>query len=362
MHYENGREGLAAIETLQSILGEYTDYTYSMRHPIGAKLLRASPEDYQWNIQFAKKITLFSTIYGADKVLARLDKPTEVYQALTEIEVALKLKIAGLNISFIEQSPTEQRPDLVVEANSQEYNILVIPLNTPEHDIQLNDFYFVIINNLIKARKPILYGGVITKALKDAELKLFLQKLKEKVNEALEKDQIIIVNEEGYVTIGIAPEHLQESLPEEYANGFRFSPITARVVEERIVDIITKKKTHLDLKQFKQHPNILVIHNHTSGWKPEEILKNAGPTIDPLLGTSTNLIGLILITQQRWWRTGETPRKETLENKILVTQAPAIQESEATLIWPNPQTNKSIPERIIEAFTDYQPHLEEFFA
>ena len=82
--HENGKEGLEAIKSLKNIFKDYNQYSYSHQHPIGTRFLRASIQDYEWIIQYERKMKLLQSINGSERVLSRLDKLDEVYQTLAE--------------------------------------------------------------------------------------------------------------------------------------------------------------------------------------------------------------------------------------------------------------------------------------
>lgn len=138
--HANGIPGFAAVQYLRSVFEEFTHH-FTTNHPIVMRLPAAYVENYAWLIQFARKIQLLRTIEGSDSLIPRLCKADEVYQTMAEMEIALKLKLAGLDVLFVTPTAQHRTPDMIVHYDAFPINIEVTTVNDPQENTYLDELY-----------------------------------------------------------------------------------------------------------------------------------------------------------------------------------------------------------------------------
>ncbi len=118
-------EGRRSVRYIRSVLEPVWKDERSGQHPLRSRLGWAGAGNYQWLEQYAKKLHAATGIPGFGAILSRLGQPSEYVGAFSEVEIALKLRLAGLEISFVPPGDLAS-PDLTVKAGRTVFNIETI--------------------------------------------------------------------------------------------------------------------------------------------------------------------------------------------------------------------------------------------
>ena len=326
------------------------DRQLSGQHPLRSRLGWAGAGNYQWLEQYAKKLHTATGIPGFGAILSRLGQPSEYVGAFSEVEIALKLRLAGLEVSFVPPGDLAS-PDLTVKAGRTVFNLEVTSLNPPDEESRATDLMSgITVAQMMKA----VTGGYISRAPSHKELGKLADSVTQAIREAYEKRTIVRVNVPGLALIYVAHRDLASSLPEDCRGSFRFIQPYPRSVEERLGRILRNKAKQTFIED---RPGLLVVYARMIGLEgATSLYEDLRDDIGAVISSFPRLTGLIVTAPLSGVGVPEGEEKRVEGDRTLLYSRPSVDEFEATVIWRNPHADVPMPIQIQEAFENYSEH------
>jgi hypothetical protein len=313
----------------------------------------AGAGNYLWLERYARKLHFSSQVRGFDAVVPRLGQPDEYSGAFSEMEVALKLGLAGLEVSFV--SPTElPGPDLTVEVYEVVFDIEVTSLNPPGEKGRATDLLSII---TVAQMKKAVTGGYISRPPSHSELKTLSEKVVETIDKAVATHEILKVNMPGVALIYVAPKELASGMPGDSRGSFRFIQPYPRSNEERIGRMIRKKAKQL---AADGRAGFLVIYARMIGLEgATDLYEDLADAVGAVVASFPKLTGLVVTAPITGVGAPDKEEKRTERDRTLLYSKPSVDESEATVIWRNPRARTQMPPKVVRAFEGYSAHLQD---
>ena len=217
--YPTGEEGLKAVKFLRPFFEKRGCNSLPREHSLLNRLGVGAEPNYLWLTQYMKKIQRASSLSGFEQVAKRLVNSKQYLTANYEIEVALKLNLEGLNVSFLSVG-SQSTPDLRLRLNNSTTRIEVSSLNPPDQETQ----YHMFLNKIIQLHfsLEVVLGGYVTRIPSTEKMETFVNKVKEAIDSSKEAHKVEKLNFKGIATIYIAPHDLIGQLPADCRGSFHF--------------------------------------------------------------------------------------------------------------------------------------------
>lgn len=358
--YPSGEKGLTAINFIRNFFEKMGADKLDRYHPLHYRLTSGAEPNYLWLIQYAQKLHTASMIPGFEQIVKRLSDPETYLSVNNEIEVSLKMYLAGLNVSFVPTSNVHPTPDLLVKMPDKEITIEVSSLNPSNEEEYLQTLQTRLIMLILKHR--LVYGALVNRVSDKPTLERILTEVEAAIENILETNKTEKVNIPGVITIYLAPPEKIDDIPEECKNSSYYVQPPRRSLEDKIKRKINEKYSQLTLAGEAG-----LLYLYTQMIPIERIFQQFEKPFDQLnivLASYPKLSGLILtrphfeierIVMMKY----DMLKSKTKKGKAYIeTEAGAFQ-YESTLTWDNEYANQSFPQQIIEAIKNYQNNLEK---
>ena len=305
-----------------------------------------------------KKIQKASHFSGFNLIAKRLIDPKEYLASDNEIEVALKLHLEGLNVSFL--SPDSQHtPDLILRLDNYTTRIEVSSLNPPEEETlvqRLFDHIFA-----LTTQQRVVSGGFVSKVPSPKKVEEVINRVKESIARVKETGKMEKLNVKGVGTVYIAPNDLVDQIPADCRGRFHFvGPPKRKPIENQIQQKIEKKSKQLfgDNESGLLFLYTLMIDRE----EVSELFKNDMDDVIAILASYPKLLGLVLTVPHN--EIGVVSgsnlaklKREYKENKIFLECEAGKYQYESIIIWKNLHAEGSFPEKIFRALNNYSSNL-----
>ncbi len=349
--FRDADEGRKAVRFIRSVLEPVWHDELSGQHPLRSRLGWAGARNYEWLEQYALKLHIATGIPGFDAVLARQGRPDEYVGALAEIEVALKLHLSGLEVSFVPPGDLAS-PDLMVEVGKTVFNIEVTSLNPADEESRATDLMSII--TVAQMRKAVT-GGYISRAPRQDEFEKLGDRVVKAIERAYEEHSVEKVSVPGLALIYAAHRDLAASLPEDCRGSFRFIQPYPRSTEERLGRILRNKA---EQTFTGDRPGLLVVYARMIGLEGvTSLYEDLRDDIGAVIPSFPKLSGLIVTAPLSGVGVPENEGKKVEGDRTLLYSKPSVDEFEATVTWRNPHADVAIPSEVLEAFEGYSARL-----
>ncbi len=351
--YPDADEGRHAVRYIRSVLEHVWKDELSGQHPLRSRGGWAGATNYEWLEQYAKKLHTATGIPGFDPVLARLGQPDEYVGAFAEIEVALKLHLSGLEVSFIPPGDLAS-PDLTVKVGGTLFNVEVSSLNTPDEESRATDLLSTI--TVAQMRKAVT-GGYISRPPSHSELETLTKQIVEAIEKAVDSHEIVKVNMPGVALVYVAPKDLASEMPEDSRGSFRFIQPYPRSTEEKIGKKLRDKARQVfvgDRSAF------LIVYARMIGLEgATSLYEDLRDDIGAVIPSFPKLTGLVVTAPLTGVGVPEGEEKRIRGDRTLLYSRPSVDEFVASVIWRNTHADVSMPNEVLEAFKKYSANLED---
>lgn len=351
-NHPTGVDGLVAVRFLRAVFEPSWKEELSYRHPFRHQIGHASADNYEWLIQYSRKIRTARLLPGFAAVERRFGNSDEFLAASAEMEVALMLNLGGFKVQFL--TPTGRpTPDLQAERDGDSFGVEIGSLNRPAEDARLNEAMSRILTRGFVARAAT--GGVISRPPTDEELDIIDRRVESAIAAALDGHEVKVVNLPGLATIYVAPRDLGSALPEDSRGQFRTIPLYDRSPEERIARSVRKK-----LPQFVDFPGgvVLFLYDYALGADAiRRLFESPGDDIGVVLASIPYLVGLALVESYRFRIRPKAASSDTWNSRILLTVSTGVDDWADILLWVNRHSGRELPNPLLEALRNYSENL-----
>ena len=359
--YPTGEEGLKAVRFLGTFFEKRECESLPRNHPLHNRLGVGAEPNYLWLAQYMKKIQRASSLSGFEHVARRLVNPKEYLAANNEIEVALKLNLEGLKVSFVsvDSRPT---PDLILRLDSGITRIEVSSLNPPDEETRFHIFIDQII--YLRLSRKVVLGGYVNRIPAAKIMKKLINQVKESIDSSKEAHKVKKLNFEGVATIYIAPHDLADQLPADCRGSFHFfGPPKPKPIELQIRQKLENKSKQL----FGDNEfGLLFLYTQMINRQTvSELFKNDVDDIMVMLASYPKLLGLVLIVPHLGMDVVSFSKSDTLqdefkENKIFLDLETGKYQYESIIVWKNSHADRKFPPEIQYALENYSLNLKIF--
>ena len=350
--YPNGEEGLEALHFLRDLL-EPVWHADLLDHPLRNLIGMASQRSYDRIRQYAGKLLAATGIPGFESLRVRLGRPSEYLGAMHEIETALRLRLEGYEVSFLETSSERLSPDLLVQSDDGRFTVEVGSLNRPDQEGRMNEVFSRIWGPSIM--RAVMGGVIIGAPLSARKASELVSRVETAIATAIQDHEVVTVNIPGLATVYVAPRDLASSLPEEFRGSFRFIPPYKRRAEERVARRLGEKaKQVLQLKD----PGLVVLYDNLLGSKSlQELLESPKDDIAAVLTSFPHILGLIVVTPLHLVHDPKKEHERLDDHRTRVITEVGMDEWEMVGIWENLHADHGFPPDLISAITNYPRRL-----
>lgn len=355
--YPSGEEGLSAVRFLSNFFINYRSNILPKDHPLTNRFFVGAEFNYQWLIQYAKKIKTATSIPGFSEVAPRLTKTKSFLSANSEIEIALKFHLAGLTISFIPTDSNKQTPDLLLDIKDRQFTVEISSLNPPTQDTNMWSLHSGVTQLTIG--KGLSAGGFINKIPTPKVLERILGKVEEKIDEIIVTKEFVKINEPSYATIYLAPRDKINDIPEGSRGIFRVAQSYPRTTQEKIGRKLKNKYGQLF---SSENPTILFLYSqYLENEELYDLFETVVDNMDVILPSYPKLIGVVLIVPHLGIEVisgmSSSLITETRENKVYFESEIGKGQYESILLWKNLHSDYIFPTEIVEAIKQYSYNL-----
>ncbi len=350
--YPNGKEGLEAVRYLRNLL-EPVWNADPPDHPLRNRVGMASQGSYERIQQYARKLFAASEIPGFGGLPVRLGHPNEHLGAMHEIETALRLRLEGYEVSFLETSSERLRPDLLVRSDDGRFAVEIGSLNPPDEERRMNEVLFRIWGPSIT--RAVLGGVIIGARLSERKASELVSSVQTAIAAAIQDHEVVRVNIPGLATVYVGPRDLASSLPEEFRESFHFIPPYERRAEERVARRLEEKaKQILELRV----PGLVVLYDNLLGSESlRELLESPKDDIAVVLTSFPQILGLMVVTPLHSVQDPKKEHERLDDHRTRVITEVGIDEWEMVGIWENLQADHGFPPDLISAIKNYSRRL-----
>ena len=347
--YSNG-EGLRAVRFLKHFFEELGCAGFPLDHPLNNRLLFGAEVNYQWLIQYAKKLHTASSLSGFEEIATRLTDQRTFLNANNEIEVALKFHLAGLDASFVPTDYNHQTPDILLKINKNEYHVEVSSLNPPDQESLMWMFHPQLVS--LTFSKGFVSGGLINRIPNKKVLTEIVNQVKEKTEQIKITNEYVKLSFPGYATIYIAPRDKMSEIPEGCRGMYTFAQPPRRSIEGKIRRKIIGK--HVQIFSSGK-PVFLFLYTQTIDAKMlHEYFNKIADNVEVILASYPALLGLVLTVPHL--RLGvvsslssDSLKRETKNNKVFLESEVGKYQYESSIIWKNLHADQTFPSEILYA-------------
>jgi len=354
----SSEEGLKAVSFLRTFFRKRGCESLPPDHPLHNRLGVVFEPNYLWLVQYAKKIQKASFLSGFEQVARRLVNPRTYLAAHNEIDVALKLHLEGLNVTFssVGSQPT---PDLILKSDNDITRIEVSSLNPPDEETRFQLLRDLIIN--LNFSREVASGGFVSKIPSRKIIEKIANMVKESIDRSKGEHKVVKLNLKGVATIYLAPNDLVNQIPADCRRSFYFVvPPNRKPIETQIQQKIERKSKQL----FEDNESgLLFLYTQMIGRKKVfQLFKNDMDDIVAMLASYPKLLGLVLTVPHLGMEVISTSRSDTLqssykENKILLECEAGKYQYERIIVWKNLHADHSFPKEILRALKNYSSNL-----
>ncbi|NPD87383.1 MAG: hypothetical protein HGN29_01585 [Asgard group archaeon] len=309
---------------------------------------------YYWLIRANKLFKILSTIPNYEPRIERVFNSFDffdAYAALYEIEMALKFKIQGFDVTFVKENVSENTPDLEVKLGKTVFNIEVTTVNQPNEYREITIFYQHL-HVLMRKYKIFMSGNLIKIPI--SIQKNLLQEIEEKVKEAQEECKKTTIIKEGILVLELFPRGMKNIVT---YKGMRFVHKEEKQIEDKVRQTIIDKQ-----KQLKANNNagILCIYGGSRTINIRELFEKLNEKIHPYLQTYPDLSALVLSSYKDVSTyENEISSEAEKDSKILKIINPAFGEKEYSVIWKNDSAKNVIPAEFLQVYNDFELKLQD---
>jgi len=314
--------------------------------------------NYQWLVQYARKLLTASSLMGFKSVAKRLASEKEYLTANNEIEVALKLFLQKLEVTFSEIS-SKPKPDLIVGIGRDAIGVEVSSLKPPDEETWVQMLYHGITASSF--RKKAAVGGFVSKVPSSPqERQKILDQLNTKIDEVKESRKVEKLNFEGVATIYVAPHDMVNQMPEDCRRSFRLIQPHRRSVEELVCRKIKEKS-----EQLFSHSDMGLLFLYTQMIDEQTIFKlfeHGMDDVEVMLASYPKFMGLVLTVPHQGIHVVSAGKSDDLrkiykDNKAFLESEAGVYQYESSIIWKNMHANQIFPENIRHALENYSSNL-----
>jgi hypothetical protein len=350
-------EGLRAIDLLACILEHGNREELAYDHPLRNRFVVGAEFNYQWFVQYARKLVTASRLRGSEEVTKRLSEPKEFFGANNEIETALKLHLEGLKVSFVKRE-TIPTPDIVTTVRGQSLHAEVSSLNRPDYEA----WHVLFMNHLLDStfRNGIAAGGYLVAAKSWSKTEEAIRQIDEAIRRVKESDKTEKLNIPGIATVYLAPKDKSSELPADCRGQYRFTGPSIRPLQEQIIRKIEEKASQISAGG---HSGILVLYSQTVGSESaNELFEAPMDEVEVVLAAHPGILALFLVVPHMHIGVISTVKEDASEakhngNKMLLSSGVGLYQYESSLIWKNPHSDEALPDEILNAFEKYSDNL-----
>jgi hypothetical protein len=326
-------------------------------HPLHNRFLVGFEPNYQWLTQYARKLITVSSFSGFEQVAKRLGNSKEFLPANNEIEVALKLHLEGLPVSFA-RFASAPIPDVLTIIDGQTVRMEVSSLNRPDYE-KWNQMF---LNHLLGATfvKGLMSGGYLN-TIKSFSI---LQEAIVQVNEAIERvkqsGNIEKLNIQGVATVYLATQEKASQLPEDCRGSYRFTGPYSRPLQEQIIRKIGEKARQAS---GRNESGILFLNTQLADRQSlSELFEAAIDDVEVVLAAYPKLQGLVLTIPHLGIGVVSSVETHSLSekyngNKILLESEVGVYQYESSIIWKNKHPDQGLSDKVLSALRSYSRNL-----
>ncbi len=300
---------------------------------------------YDWLIRANKILKIISKIPNYLPRVKRLFNSEDIFDSLTvlyELEVALRFKIHGLDVTFSVEEPPEKTSDIEVKISNQIFNVEVTTLNNPDEVRDKMDF-LMFLHQIMLKHKVYIAGNIIN--IPRTESIILLNEVEEKAIKSKTKMKKAIYTESGKLILEIVP---RERTSELSFQGIHIVYKELTEIEDKINWTITKKQDQLNVNN---KPGILCIYAGNRIINIEELYSRKYDKIYPYLQTYSNISGLVVSSYSLFESTENLEHlKRYHDNKLLREAKTGFGDSEHSIIWVNSTAKTRLPIQFIESY------------
>jgi len=354
----SGKEGTSAVRFLRAFFEQRGYDSLDINHPLNNRLRVIFHHNCLWLMQYAQKLFEVSSLSGFDDHVAkRLGISSEYLNANNEIEVALKLHLEGLPVSFTRDRALST-PDLITRINNKTIRVEVSSFQPSDEETLIQNLY----DNIILSCIPngITWCGFVNRIPSRNKLIEILKQVKETINLVKETNKVERLYFEGIATIILAPNNLSNQMPEDCRGNFSFKGPPTRNIEEKIQRKIKDKS-----KQLFNFDEPVVLYLYTQMINRQVISNLFLKEMDEIsfiLATYPKLSGLILTVPHQRIEVPSALKADSLQksyykNKSFLEYDAGFYQYESTVIWMNQYAKQQFPTEIQHALDRYPENL-----
>ena len=241
--FPNGGEGYGAVCFIRSFFEQIGIEELPRNHPLHNRLGIGMVQNYSWLVQYARKLLTVGQLSGFEEVARRFVNPREYLAANAEMEVALKMYLEGLDVSFSRVGP-QPTCDLIVNLESEMIRIEVTSLNPPDEEMRVQ----ALVNRVITLgfKQEVATGGFVSRVRSLTILEDVLKQVDQAIDEIKDSRKVKKFNYEGVATIYLAPQDMVDRMPEDSRRTFCFVQPLHKPIEEQINRKIEEKNKQLE--------------------------------------------------------------------------------------------------------------------
>lgn len=355
--FPTGEEGLRAVRFLRSFFEQMGCEQLHANHPLHNRLSVGYDPNYLWLVQYARKLLTASSLSGFKHVARRLIDPREYLAAHNEIEVALKLHLEGLHVSFpsVSSQPT---PDLILRLGSDTMRIEVSSLHQPDEEMRVQMLFDQIIT--LSFLHGVASGGFVNKIPSLKIVEEVVDRVKESIDRVKVARKAEKLNFQGVATIYIAPSDMVDQVPDDCRSSYHFIQPHRRPIEEQIQKKIKEKS-----KQLFEDNELGLLFLYTQMIDRQmvsQLFKRDIDDIAVMLASYPKLLGLVLTVPRLGMEVVSAIRSDALQNgykdnKVFLESEAGMYQYESTTIWKNLHADRNFPTEILRALKNYPSNL-----
>jgi hypothetical protein len=357
--FPSGENGLSAIRFLVNFFVKNGHDRVPNGHPISNKFYAGAEFNYQWLIQYAKKLNTTNSIPGFSEIAPRLSNPKTFLSANNEMEAALKFHLAGIYTSFIPTTMSKRTPDILIKTKNIEYNVEVSSLNPSDQETLMWAIHSQLSH--LTGSKGLVAGGLINKIPNPIVRDNILNRVKDKIDEVQATKKVGKINEPKYATIYIAPRKKKEEIPKGYRGIFRFAHPYQRTTEEKIERKIKEKYKQLF---SSDNPAFLFLYSQTLEHENlYDYYDNVVDNMEVILSSYSNMMGLVLTVPHLGFEVLSSMKSslsmDKKDGKMYLESEIGKGQYENSLLWKNLHSDHVFPTEVEAALENYSSNVNK---